>query len=136
MTADPAETLRRAAAVLREAAEEAKEATPGRWHKYGGTVAYETGQCNCGTQGGPYGHERDCGLDMLCELGAPGEPNPDAAYIALVDPVVGAKLADWLESEAQAAETWVDVIVESGLDRPGTHALRIARSILRETGGE
>lgn len=65
-------------------------ATPGPWHEYNGSVAYDTGKCNCGTQGGPYGHEPGCSLDLLAELGR--EKNPDSTFIAAFSPDVGAGL--------------------------------------------
>lgn len=114
----PASTIRRAAERLRACRLPAR-ALDGRW-----------------TVGEP--RKYDGSVPVLAERGnywvAHYVPETAAAYIALVDPVVGAALADWLDSEAQAAETWADMIADSSLDRSGTHALRIARAILRETG--
>lgn len=77
MTAD---TLRRAATVLRQAAE---QATEGRWKA----------KTHC--------------LRQNCRAVKAGEEfvamyaNRDADYIALVDPAVGLALADWLEHTAK-----------------------------------
>lgn len=44
----------------------ANAATAGPWHAFDPVIGYECGECTCG-QGpnAPYGHEGQCGLDML-----------------------------------------------------------------------
>lgn len=44
----------------------ANAATAGPWHAFDPFIGYECGECTCG-QGpnAPYGHEGQCGLDML-----------------------------------------------------------------------
>jgi len=107
----PAETIRAAATRLREAAE---KATPGPW---GAVEDYD----------GRYFVE---GVAVM--LADPDDPEtwydaqPDAAYVALVNPVVGLAVADWLDAAAS-----------SSYFSSGTHrALAVARALLAPSGEE
>lgn len=105
-----ANTLRRAATVLREAAE---QATEGPWeHEHRGLDVYETQTAHG---------------DVVAEAGLSAA---DGRYIALVDPAVGLALADWLDLVA-------DWIAEVGEPAPHRRfaldkAFAVARAILRE----
>ena len=91
------ETLRKAAALMRERAE---AATPGPWVYAYESVTVEVDGCTCGTQGGPWGHESGCGLELPhVEASA-----PDAEHIASWHPAVALAVADWLDAEADVDE--------------------------------
>jgi len=123
MTTDtPAAILRAAVTRLREAAEAASWESPWQVSRNDDTQVWDRGE----------------------RLVASAEGLAEAAYIALVDPVVGAKLADLLEEATEHLE--VDLtdpdLCPCGAAVEGlscsllSGALSLARSILGETGGD
>jgi hypothetical protein len=116
------ERLREAARLLREAA---KEATPGPWDGWYDDSARPYWVVNTRRTGDrvawhdvepPHFYEEPHGPE-----------GADAHYIALVDPVVGAALADWLDMIAAAT-------VSAGVECSPTHpAMRVADAVLGET---
>ena len=92
-----AQTLRDAAKVLRERAE---NATPGPWY------VDEVG--DIGDKSAVLEVARWRGYTNTVNL---GEDRPTADYIATVHPGVGLALADWLDAEAEhesVGATWAD----------------------------
>ena len=90
-----AETLRRAAGLMRERAE---AATPGRWHPFGTSIGSEVDGCTCHGGIAPYGHEQYCGVEGPVVTG--GEA--DMRHIASWHPAVALAVADWLDVGAEA----------------------------------
>ena len=121
-----ADTLRRAAEVLRE---RAGVATPGPWEPYVlGSEGYDVRGPQTSIPGRRIARSTRvarCGYEEW-EV-----DKANAAYIATVDPTVGLALADWLErftiSTAEDPET---AALFSG---EVEDALAVARAILRET---
>lgn len=106
----PADTIRRAATVLRERAQAAHWASPSPW-----AVTDE--------------HVVRCADRMIVadrsDTDHPAE-RADLPYIATVHPGVGLALADWLDS---AAERWDTIRAYEGI-----HALAVARTVLGPEG--
>jgi hypothetical protein len=114
-----ADTLRRAAEVLRERAE---AATPGPWEPYVlGSEGYDVRGPQTSIPGRRIARSTRvarCGYEEW-EV-----DKANAASIATVDPTVGLEMADWLEQESR---------VTCHSDNPTrAHALAVARAILRD----
>jgi hypothetical protein len=139
-----ADTLRRAAEVLRERAE---AATPGPWEPYVlGSEGYDVRGPQTSIPGRRIARSTRvarCGYEEW-EV-----DKANAAYIATVDPTVGLALADWLDSEAinyaankkiwgrsslEPENRWAErgLTVEANLEHHHAHALAVARAILRD----
>lgn len=111
----PTDTLRAAAKRLREAA---NAATPG---PYGVETMPETGESRIGSQINSHwvveGWTRE----------------PDAAYIALMQPGVALAVADWLDFEANVVEASLKYPSGWGTSpRPSSSSLAVARAVLGE----
>jgi hypothetical protein len=119
-----ADTLKRAAAKLREHVE---AATPGPWAAENVYRLLPGCRCLSCDEDEPYGkaiHE----IDAVGEDASPTLKPGDADYIVLMHPPVALALADWLERYAQIWTT--DQHSEYYADAP--QALVVARAILRE----
>ena len=109
----PADTLRAAAARIRE---HAAAASPGPWMIRTGQpwladrVVFGQSMCMPGR------------IAQVCNVDYGQNHGPDAAWIALMHPGVGELIADWLES---AARTW-EFVTYSNRDA----ALAVARAVL------
>jgi len=115
-TETPASQLREAAALLRE---RVGAASPGRWsHMCLGSE---------GCQVLNDGHLRE--RKHVARFGRKEwkADHADAQYVALMDPVVGAALADWLEAAAKVA--W-RTEGEGAAVHQDSYALKVARAIL------
>lgn len=114
--AAPAETLRRAAALLCRHAEAARRASPPPWR-----VTDE--------------HVVRCADDMIV-ADRSGTEHPaeraDLPYIAVMDPAVGAALADVFEAWARAGALGPDLLSRVG----GPETLAVARELLGDEGAD
>jgi hypothetical protein len=134
----PAETLRKAAGLLKERAEKAAES---EWPGFPWAVTEcsneETGDCPCIVYQGeykPYTEAQQPGIQYVCDAEDPAF----AEYIAAMGPLVAIAIADWLESAAtdagdarlMADRTWSYGYCDSpaGIES----ALKIARLYLGE----
>lgn len=129
MSAQGAETLRRAAALMRERAE---AATPGPWRHTDSEAANDVwngGIVVVSTDGDPIANCEDEWYEP-----DPGEPAPvnDAEHIASWHPAVALAVADWLEAEAESHRADVVGPFPSGCCRM-SQALAVARAYLGES---
>ncbi|MEV8353166.1 hypothetical protein ACFVTT_34140 [Streptomyces niveus] len=122
MTTSPADELRTAAQTLRE---RAASATPGPWRREDDQRRLER-----------FVSSENGTLDI--NFGYLGNNNQaDAEYVALMDPGVGAALADWLDTVTQYAELYANLTLtstgappdEASYDQGTRHALAVARQI-------
>lgn len=119
-----ADLIRRAAEVLREAAE---SATPGPWGVGNGThLATEVEQTSRGSFSARYSiaemDEDDRESGWAQDENNPASPEADACYIALMQPSVGLAVAAWLQDEANGCQT------PDG--EPTAHAVALAEAVL------
>ncbi len=113
MPETPADTIRRAATLMRQ---RAQAATPGPWHI--GNAVNPTTPCNIHTFPGAQPIADDVGW-------------LDAEHIAAMHPDVAALIADWLAFEAlRLDETAADAAAD---ESRGIYALDISRTYLGET---
>jgi hypothetical protein len=113
----PSESLRAAAARLRDLA---KEATPGPWeieYDHGGTYAQAVFRMD---------PEHPDDVDCSIGLGAMGAA-ADNVWISVMSPAVAEPLAVWLEDTARRTDQWQSWMVGSAAE-----ALAFARSILEQ----
>ena len=114
-----AETLRKAASLMRERAE---AATPGPWQMRYGFPAYVSGPGETVTI-------NDLSGDMELE---------DAAHVASWHPAVALAVADWLDREAAEVREWTveqagSHPVHYSTGRVDSHAVAVARAYLGES---
>lgn len=97
MTGDPAETIRRAAALMRERAD---AATPGPWLGVMGKFKDADWPCVIAAQGDP----KDTRTWLMGAGNGVANPEADAAHSGSWHPLVALAVADWLEASAKAHE--------------------------------
>jgi len=130
----PAETIRAAATRLREAAE---KAMPGPWTS---NVSHERTDISDPNVPEEYWTAEVFPLEADGESiywTALEDPSDTAAYIALVSPVVGLALADWLDLTAETPA--FDAFAagrKSHVARNISAALAVARTLLAPSGEE
>lgn len=127
----PADELKTAAATLRKLT---ADATPGpwtwqRWHSDTCPTGCDDPSCFLLIVGSPHGPVGDADVDrdvFAVERSVHERGESDAAYIAAMDPTVGALLADWLTDEARRISCASST---AGQEIVGRRALAVARAV-------
>ena len=117
MTETPAETIRRAAALMRERAE---AATPGPWVGVIGKFKDAEWPCVIAAQG----DTKDPETWLMGAGNGAANAEADATHSGSWHPGVALAVADWLDDAAHAYETFDGAV-------PG-HSLKVARAYLGE----
>ena len=122
MTETPAETIRRAAALMRERAE---AATPGPWLGVIGKFKDAEWPCVIAAQGDP----NDPRTWLMGAGNGAANAEADATHSGSWHPLVALAVADWLEASAATA---VRAEAEGASVHPDSYALKVARAYLGE----
>lgn len=119
----PADEIRRAAALMRERAE---NATSGPWQH----MCLGSEGCLVLRKSGTV---RDRGRGRVARFGQKEwkADHADAGFVAGMSPLVALAVAEWLDMEAHMCE-----VRGNSLEGHTFHALKVARAYLAETGAE
>lgn len=116
MNESPAETMRRAAALMRE---RAKAATPGPWRPVAGIWGTETFAAVIGSEGVP----EDAGTWLMATGRGAASQEADADHASSWHPLVALPVAEWLDEVADDRHACLDAWVERA-------AFKVARAYL------
>jgi hypothetical protein len=119
VTESPADTIRRAAALMRQRAQAATTSSSGRWY-------VRTAQ-------GGYPQSIGDNASAVCVADVhegPQHPQAIAPFIASMDPTLALAIADWLDS--WASDDLTEETISDYYADDWRHALKIARAYLAE----